>query len=204
MASRNKKQSTNSNRPKMGEVRLIGGTFRGRKLPVLLAEGLRPTSDRVRETLFNWLQFNIAGACCLDCFAGSGALGFEALSRGAASVTLLDKHAPSVAQLKANAAKLKLENAEVILNDTLNWLESPASQTYDIVFVDPPFHQGLMTPTLDRLFQNGYLTEKSWLYLEQEKALEWPTLPGGWVCHREKSTSEVRYGLFMFQPSSKT
>lgn len=181
----------------LGEVRIIGGDWRGRKLPVLTAQGLRPTSDRVRETLFNWLQFEIAGAACLDVFAGSGALGFEALSRGAKSCVFLELGADNAAQLRANATRLGTNSAEMVLTDSLQWLAQPASQAFDVVFLDPPFNQGLMQPAVELLFKNGWLqTEQAWLYLEQEKNLPWPTLPEGWVCHREKTTSQVRFGLF--------
>lgn len=181
----------------VGEIRVIGGDWRGRKLPVLDAEGLRPTSDRVRETLFNWLQFEIAGARCLDLFSGSGALAFEALSRGAKQVTLLELNPSNAKQLKQNLATLNASNAQVIQTDSVQWLAQNASQTYDVVFIDPPFNQNLMQATVDLLFKNGYLqNQHPCLYLEQEKQLDWPTLPDGWVCAKEKTTNQVRYGLF--------
>lgn len=181
-----------------GVIRIIGGEYRSRKLPVLDAPGLRPTSDRVRETLFNWLQFDVAGARCLDCFAGSGALGFEALSRGAQAVTFLELSAANAAQLTRNLTTLGT-TAEVVQTDALAWLTQPADQPYDVVFIDPPFHQALVEPTLQRLFQHGYVGQHTRLYLEQERALAWPTLPTGWQCHRDKQTAEVRYGLFIQQ-----
>ncbi len=181
----------------MGEVRIIGGDWRGRKLPVLSADGLRPTSDRVRETLFNWLQFEVPGAVCLDLFAGSGALSMEALSRGASQVTMLELNAANAKLLKQNLQTLDCEQAEVINGDSLQWLGQPASKTYDVIFLDPPFNQGLMQPAIDLLFKNGYLkNDQAWLYLEQEKQLDWPELPAGWVCYREESTSQVKFGLF--------
>lgn len=191
----------------MGEVRIIGGDWRGRKLPVLQSEGLRPTSDRVRETLFNWLQFEVPGANCLDVFSGSGALGFEALSRGAKSVTFLELSGPAANQLKSNLNLLKSSNAQVIQGDSLQWLDKKAEQPFDIVFLDPPFNQGLMQAAVDKLFISGYVVpseqkKPTWLYLEQEKKLAWPTLPEGWICHREKSTSQVRFGLFRYEAES--
>lgn len=179
-----------------GEIRIIGGDWRGRKLPVLDAEGLRPTSDRVRETLFNWLQFEIAGTHCLDLFAGSGALSFEALSRGAVSATLLELDAKNVQQLKQNLNALTANNAQVIQTDSLLWLDQSPEKTFDMVFIDPPFHKALMQPAVDALFLQSYINDQAWLYLEQEKSLDWPTLPEGWICHREKSTSQVKFGLF--------
>lgn len=188
-------------RSEMGEVRIIGGDWRGRKLPVLTAEGLRPTSDRVRETLFNWLQFETPGASCLDVFSGSGALGFEALSRGAKQVIFLELAAANAKQLKTNLSTLKADQAEVVQADSLQWLAQPANQVFDVIFLDPPFHQGLMQPAVDLLFKNGYANDRSWLYIEQEKQLDWPKLPDGWVCHREKTTSQVRFGLWYREES---
>lgn len=181
-----------------GEIRIIGGDFRGRKLLVRQAEGLRPTADRIRETLFNWLQFEVPGASCLDVFAGTGALGFEALSRGAAHVTCLELSQQNAAQLKANQQRLKVDNLEVIQADSLAWLSQPATSPFDLIFLDPPFHQNLMQITLEKLFANGYLSESSWLYLEQEKSLDWPTFPDAWQIYRNKTTSQVRLGLWRF------
>ncbi|HHT00087.1 MAG TPA: 16S rRNA (guanine(966)-N(2))-methyltransferase RsmD [Thiomicrospira sp.] len=196
---RNKQPSrpANSKAGKLGEVRIIGGDWRGRKLPVLSAIGLRPTSDRVRETVFNWLQFEIPGANCLDVFSGSGALSFEALSRGAKHATLLELDSANAKQLKQNLQTLKVTNASVQQTDSLQWLSQPADEVYDVIFLDPPFNKGLMQEAVDKLFTSGYVKgNQAWLYLEQEKQLDWPTLPEGWVCHREKTTSQVRFGLF--------
>ncbi|WP_024851935.1 16S rRNA (guanine(966)-N(2))-methyltransferase RsmD [Hydrogenovibrio kuenenii] len=193
------KHDATRSKGEVGEVRIIGGDFRGRKLPVRQAEGLRPTSDRIRETLFNWLQFEVPGANCLDVFSGSGALGFEALSRGAANVTCLELSPQNAEQLKANRNLLKVEKLQVVQTDSLVWLSKPAEKSFDIVFLDPPFHQGLMQQSIDKLFENGYVSESTWLYLEQEKTLDWPQLPDGWQCHREKNTSQVRLGVWRFE-----
>lgn len=184
-----------------GNLRIIGGDFRGRKLPVLSADGLRPTSDRVRETVFNWLQFDIAGADCLDVFAGSGALGLEALSRGANSVCFLELNKENAQQIKQNLITLKVSDADVVQTDSLQWLQQVPPKAFDVVFLDPPFHQGLMQPAVNLIFQQSYVkTGQAWLYLEQERSLDWPKLPEGWMCHREKTTAEVRYGVFRFDP----
>lgn len=185
---------TNGQSP--GLVRIIGGDWRGRKLPVLTQNGLRPTSDRVRETLFNWLQFEIPGATCLDAFSGSGALGFEALSRGASQVVMIEKHGSIAKQLQANADLLKATNAKIVNADSLSWLAQAPAQTFDMVFVDPPFGLGLVEPTLQRLFEHNWLNHQAWLYIEQETNLDWPAMPTGWVLHREKTTSQVRLGLW--------
>ncbi|QCU90912.1 16S rRNA (guanine(966)-N(2))-methyltransferase RsmD [Thiomicrorhabdus sediminis] len=185
-----------------GEVRIIGGDWRGRKLPVLDAEGLRPTSDRVRETLFNWLQFDIAGSRCLDMFAGSGALSFEALSRGAAQATLLELNGANAKQLQTNLKTLNVNQpatkATVVQADSLQWLQGCTEPPFDIVFIDPPFHQGLMQQSIDLLFAKQLIKADGWLYLEQENDLPWPRLVDGWYCHREKKTSQVKFGLFAF------
>ncbi len=198
MAKNSINRSVGNKVKKQGEIRVIGGKFRGRKLPVVALTGLRPTSDRVKETVFNWLQFDIGGSRCLDVFAGSGALGFEALSRGAKEVVFLEKSLEAVSQLKCNSDFLKLSNAEILLTDSLSFLQTSPERDFDIVFIDPPFKQNLMPDTLDLLFSNRWINEQSWLYLEQEKDLEWPVLPSGWICYREKATSQVKYGIFKF------
>ncbi len=192
------KRAKQNKQGQTGQIRIIGGEFRGRKLPVLDAEGLRPTSDRVKETLFNWLQFDVAGARCLDLYAGSGSLSFEALSRGAKNAVLLELSAANAKQLKQNLAALDIHNASVHQVDSLQWLSEPIAEPFDIVFIDPPFHKDLMAASLERLFANGFITESSILYLEQENSLAWPQLPTGWYCHREKKTSQVQFGVFRF------
>ncbi len=191
---RTKKQSQ-----KKGSVRIIGGDFRGRKLPVLSLDGLRPTADRVRETLFNWLQFDVANSKCLDVFSGSGSLGFEALSRRADKVVFLEESSTIAVQLKHNIKLLQLSpaRAEVKVTDSLKFLQAtPPRQPFDIVFIDPPFNLNLMQLTVDLLFKNTWINSHGWLYLEQENSLDWPILSKNWICYREKSTSQVKYGLF--------
>jgi len=181
-----------------GEVRIIAGDWRGRKLPVLSQTGLRPTSDRMRETLFNWLQYDIAGARLLDAFAGSGALGFEALSRGASDVVFLEKN-PSVAnQLKANLQLLKIDNAQIMQVDSQAWLAQPAFMQFDGVFIDPPFHQGLVEPIVQQLIHHKWLRHQAWLVIEQEKSLEWPANLINFQLYREKTTSQSRVGLWRY------
>lgn len=143
-----------------GQIRIIGGKWRGRKLPVFDSEGLRPTTDRIRETLFNWLIPVIQEARCLDCFAGSGALAIEALSRNAASATLIELERPVATQLATNLAKLEAKNAQVINSDALNYL-AKAGTAYDVIFLDPPFRKELLQKTALLLEQNGWLTENS-------------------------------------------
>jgi 16S rRNA (guanine966-N2)-methyltransferase len=178
-------------------LRIIGGTWRGRKLQFPSAEGLRPTPDRVRETLFNWLAPHITDAHCLDLFSGSGALGFEALSRGAASATLLDRLSQACSQLGTNCGILRANEQTTIINhDVLAWLEQPATQTFDIVFLDPPYHQGLIGPCAALLNDNGYLHSGSLVYMETASDEDLPALPDSWVTHREKQAGQVRYALY--------
>ncbi|WP_232023419.1 16S rRNA (guanine(966)-N(2))-methyltransferase RsmD [Thiomicrorhabdus aquaedulcis] len=195
-------KTTQAVKATLGEIRLIGGQWRGRKLPVVSQDGLRPTADRVRETLFNWLQYTVPGARCLDVFSGSGALGLEALSRGAQAVTFLELSTAASAQLTANMATLKVTSlqAQVVQGDALAWIERQAideNPRFDVVFLDPPFNQSLMQPAVDKLLKSSLLdSHQAWLYLEQEKNTPWPNLPNDWRCHRQKTTSQVRYGLF--------
>ncbi|SEA73092.1 16S rRNA (guanine(966)-N(2))-methyltransferase RsmD [Marinobacterium iners] len=185
-------------------VRIIGGEWRGRKLHFPDIEGLRPTPDRVRETLFNWLQGYLPGARCLDLFSGSGALGIEALSRGAASVTFVDQATEVVSQLRSNINLLKAQNAEIIAASALDWLDrcQPDQEPrYDLVFMDPPFHKGLVAPICEMLERRSLLREEAMIYIETEKSLTLDTLPANWVIHREKAAGQVAYRLFVRQPS---
>ncbi len=150
-------------------LRIIGGEWRSRKLPFVDAPGLRPTPDRIRETLFNWLQGSIHGANCLDMFAGSGALGFEALSRGAKGVIFIEKNPACAAQIKDNLALLNVE-AQVIHSDALSFLnliENP-NKPFDLIFLDPPYRQGLIEKSLAYLANENLIDENSLIYLEHE------------------------------------
>lgn len=176
----------------MGEVRVIAGLWRGRKLPVLNAEGLRPTTDRVKETLFNWLMMDVANARCLDCFSGSGALGIEALSRQAQAVVFLEKFATATQQLKKNLASLKTDKGTVINTDTLAYLAQKNNDNpFDIIFIDPPFHHQFVPQILPLLQQNNWLAENALIYVETEK--NHPPLPlaENWQIIKEKSAGMV-------------
>ena len=175
------------------QVRIIGGEHRGRKLPFADLPGLRPTGDRIRETLFNWLQPGITGARCLDLFAGSGSLGIEAASRGAGQVVMLDTANPVVRQLEENRKQLKLEQVSVIRADALQWLEqSPVP--FDVVFLDPPFSADLLGPLCHKLNQ-GWLADNARIYMEDEVSRPLPVLPEGWQLLKDKCAGQVRYGL---------
>ena len=178
-----------------GQIRIIGGQWRGRKLPVPDSPGLRPTTDRVRETLFNWLAPHMVDARCLDCFAGSGALGLEALSRYAASATLLEMERGVAQQLQKNLAALKAANAKVVNTNTLTFLNQQG-EPHDIVFVDPPFRKGLLEETLSLLESRGWLADGAMVYVESEVENGLPPVPASWHLHREKIAGQVAYRLY--------
>ena len=178
------------------QLRIIGGEWRGRKLRFPDAPNLRPTPDRVRETIFNWLAPMIHGARCLDLFAGSGALGLEALSRGAAFTTFVDSHKKVTQALIDHLDLLKAnEHAEVIQIDSVKFLKNTA-QPYDLVFLDPPYHLDFMQKVIPLLEMNGWLTDNAMLYLEIEKRQSLPELPENWKMLKEKTAGEVSYFLF--------
>jgi 16S rRNA (guanine966-N2)-methyltransferase len=177
----------------VGRVRIIGGRLRGSRLDVPDVQGLRPTSDRVRETLFNWLAPGLSGARCLDLFAGSGALGFEAVSRGAAEVAMIERDPTLAAALAHSATRLGAATATIIADDAMRWLQQPASSAFDVVFVDPPFGAELHAPALAQLPR--WLAQDALIYVESGHAHP-PPVPPRWQLHREGHTREVRYALY--------
>lgn len=179
-----------------GELRIIGGDWRSRKLTFPDAGGVRPTPARTRETLFNWLAPWLPGSRCLDLFAGSGALGLEALSRGAGATTLVD-HTPDLARaLRSNLRLLKSGLGEVVCQPVEDFLASAPAQPFDIVFMDPPFRQQWL-PTLFRLLsENRWVEPGGWVYVEHESELATPPAPHGWILHRGKTAGQVSYCLF--------
>ncbi|MBX6949407.1 16S rRNA (guanine(966)-N(2))-methyltransferase [Providencia rettgeri] len=180
----------------LGQIRIIGGKWRGRKLPVRDSEGLRPTTDRIKETLFNWLMPVIRDARCLDCFAGSGALGFEALSRFAQTVTFIELDKQNAQLLAENKTRLQADNASVVNNNTLNILNQ-SGVPFDVVFIDPPFRKGLLNETIQLLEKNQWLAEESWVYIESEAESPLTDIPANWQLHREKIAGQVAYRLFI-------
>lgn len=176
------------------KVRIIGGRFRGSKLEVADRPGLRPTPDRVRETLFNWLAPRIDGALCLDLFAGSGALGIEAISRGAASALLVERDPGLAAALRAAITRLGATGAEVACADALGFL-SGAARPFDLVFVDPPFDADLWSAVAARLAGGGWLAPGAMVHVEWPMDRE-PAMPPGWRVHREGRAGAVRHALY--------
>ena len=151
-----------------GQLRIIGGEWRSRKLDFPHVEGLRPTPDRVRETLFNWLAPYIGGAKVLDVFAGSGALFLEAMSRGAAKGVALDSNRDAISNIRENMGILRCTVGQVQQTDALRYLDAAPGDTFDVVFLDPPFHKDLLKPACDLLEQRGWLADEAWVYTESE------------------------------------
>jgi 16S rRNA (guanine966-N2)-methyltransferase len=183
-------------------LRIIGGRWRGRKLDFPDVEGLRPTPDRVRETLFNWLQNDIVGARCLDLFAGSGALGLEALSRGATRVVLVDSSRLVTQQLESHLRTLQCNDAVVVNLPAQGFLDrGPGGAHFDVVFLDPPFAQGLLAPCCRQLEDGGWLASHALIYTEAEKGLPLE-VPANWRLHRELTAGQVCCRLFQRQPAA--
>lgn len=186
-------------KPPPGQVRIIAGSLRGSKLPVADLPGLRPTSDRARETLFNWLQDEVAGRRVIDLFAGSGALGFEAASRGAASVLLLERE-PALAQsLRESAQRLHAGAVTVACGDALAWLAREPDTRFELAFLDPPFQAGLHQRAAALLAP--WLAPRAWIYVEHGAAVDFSP-PPGWSLHRQGGTREARHLLFRAGPEA--
>jgi len=188
----------------MNQVRVIGGRWRGRKLPVADLPGLRPTGDRIRETLFNWLTPTVEGAHCLDLFAGSGALSLEALSRGANRAVCLDNQPAVVSALLAIGQQLEIVGFEPIQQDALAWLKRPAANTntvdskcdrFDIIFLDPPFESKLLQPAIDALAASDCVKDGALVYIERSRTAEDVRLSDGWEMVKDKQTGNIRFSL---------
>lgn len=177
-----------------GSLRIIAGTLRGSRLQVPDAPGLRPTPDRVRETLFNWLAPWIAGARCLDLYAGTGALGIEALSRGAGECVFVERDRRLQQLLLDNLARLKVEHARVVGADALDFLMGPV-QAFDLVFLDPPFEAGLWQEAARRLEQGGWLAPAALVHVEAPADAR-PRLPPEWTLHRQARAGAVAHAVY--------
>lgn len=175
--------------------RIIGGRWRGRRLFFPDNTKIRPSPDRVRETLFNWLRWEIAGARCLDLFAGSGALGLEALSQGAAAVDFVDHERRAIDAIRTHMKVLDSDRGHTYIQDALAFLAS-SSTVYDIIFVDPPFDAGLVAGVLDALAKGGRIRSGGWVYVEQAARDAQPASPDGWSLHRSRQAGEVGYHLY--------
>jgi 16S rRNA (guanine966-N2)-methyltransferase len=175
-------------------LRIIGGTWRGRKLRFPASEAIRPTPDRVRETLFNWLGARVHGARALDLFAGSGALGLEALSRGAAHVTFVEQDAAAARELRARLSDWQAGDARVVRAGALHFLAAPP-EPFDIVFLDPPFASELLACSAQRLEAGGWLKPGALIYVEHPARAALPQLPAAWRPLKASQAGEVGYDL---------
>lgn len=203
--ARNTKSNRSSRKP--NTLRIIGGQWRGRKLHFPDLPGLRPTPDRVRETLFNWLSPKIHNARCLDLFSGSGALSLEALSRGAGHTTIIDRAPQVTAQLQQHLDTLVCNSAKLITADSIQWLSriKPGQLApFDIIFLDPPFHQGLIENCCNSLEQLQLVTYEGIIYIETETSWD-PVFPESWELYRSKRSGQVASYLCInqSQPSTK-
>jgi 16S rRNA (guanine966-N2)-methyltransferase len=179
------------------KLRIIGGRWRSRNLVFPAVEGLRPTGDRIRETLFNWLMPELPGSRCLDLFAGSGILGFEALSRGASHCTLVELNPTALRQLDANAQLLGASNAHIAAGNAVDLLQHVPMNTFDLVFIDPPFAADLWLPVME-LLARGWLRNGTLVYVETPRETVLPLGPA-WHLHRQKQAGQVCYSLYRFE-----
>ncbi len=180
-------------RSQAGKLRIIGGRWRGRKFPCLPGDLTRPTGDRVRETLFNWLAPSVGGSRCLDLFAGTGALGLEALSRGASAVTFVERDRRTAQQLATTLNDLGCGEGNVVRCDALEFLDGPPTP-FDIVFLDPPF-DGIDLAYLCTLLDSNWLARGAHLYIETHRAADTLKLPASWTTVNEKTAGQVRFRL---------
>jgi 16S rRNA (guanine966-N2)-methyltransferase len=179
---------------RQGEIRIIGGQWRGRKIAVPDVAGVRPTPDRVRETVFNWLMPYVKNAYCLDAYAGSGALGFEALSRGAQFVVFVDTETTVIKQLAATATLLKTNCLDIVqakFPRQFNWQQSQ----FNLVFLDPPFSKNYLPGACHFLEENQLLSDEAIIYLECEAALEVVDIPDNWQIIKQQQAGDVQFAL---------
>jgi 16S rRNA (guanine966-N2)-methyltransferase len=187
-------QGRNDKGSPSGRLRIVAGKWRSRRLPVAEEPGLRPTSARIRETLFNWLASTIEGSRCLDLFAGTGALGFEALSRGAREVVFVENTARAAAALKECVKVLEATGALIHQVDAISYLKREP-EPFDIVFLDPPFADDLLEDLCRLLSEGNWLADGGRVYLEQDRERPLPALPDGWTIINDKTAGQVRYAL---------
>jgi len=196
MAVARQKQSARS---KSGRLRIVAGIWRSRFLDIAEVEGLRPTSERIRETLFNWLAPTLHGSRCLDLYAGTGALGLEALSRGAGEAIFVERSAVAARQLQKNIDVLDARGATVVTQGALDYLQREAPRSFDVVFLDPPFADDLLEETCRLLAAQDLLAAGARVYLEQDRAKPEPRLPDNWKIKKNKTAGNVRYMLAMVE-----
>lgn len=195
------KPSNNKHRPRQNKsassLRIIGGKWRSRLIDFAPQQGLRPTPNRIRETLFNWLAPVIEGASCLDLFAGSGALSFEALSRGAQKAVIIDSSKPACVTIQLQLDKLDCTRASIYQDSAQQWLNTNKdTEQFDVVFLDPPFGQGLLSPVAKSLQEGNFLKSGAHIYIESESTLISKDVPENWQLLKQKCSGDVHYHLF--------
>jgi 16S rRNA (guanine966-N2)-methyltransferase len=190
-------------RAEMGSFRVIGGEWRSRRLTFPAIEGLRPTTDRVKETVFNWLLPYLPGAHVVDLFSGSGSLGIEALSRGAETLFSIELDSNAAGAIRHNYEQLKItdDRANVVNMSAFDWLAAQTNecQSVDLVFLDPPFRKGFLDEAISLLAESQILKDRSLIYLEREKEGQAPDIPASWVLLKEKVAGQVCYQLYQRQ-----
>ncbi|OUS06522.1 16S rRNA (guanine(966)-N(2))-methyltransferase RsmD [Gammaproteobacteria bacterium 42_54_T18] len=194
-----KNNTVNTSKNSHHQLRIIGGQWRSRKLSFTAIEGLRPTQDRVRETLFNWLTYDVEGVNCLDVFAGSGALGLEALSRGAKHVQFIEKSQTAAKQINQHLMSLNCSRGNVKNADALQYLSMPADNAFNVIFLDPPFNQDLLVPCCELLIQQGYCQTNTFIYVEAEPDVDLSKLPKQWHVVKDKSQPSKHIVLYQQQ-----
>ena len=189
------KKSAGKKKSQSGQLRIVAGNWRSRLLAIADLPGLRPTSSRIRETLFNWLTPGIHGVRCLDLCAGTGALGIEALSRGAAETLFVEKSPVAAETLRQNLNSLNASGARVVVDDARRFLANPGAKRFDIVFLDPPFAADLHDELCRLLDEHHWLADNARIYIELDRDQPVPTLPENWSVAKNKTAGKVRYLL---------
>ena len=188
-------RQTGNKKSPAGRLRIVAGNWRSRLLDIADVPGLRPTATRIRETLFNWLAPSLPGARCLDLCAGTGALGLEALSRGATSAVFVERSAIAARMLRSNIASLQAQGAEVLQMDALEFSDAQAAAPFDLVFLDPPFAADMVDDLCRLLSERKLLAGNARIYLELDRNKPEPELPAGWRVLKNKTAGNVRYML---------
>ncbi|QCI25832.1 16S rRNA (guanine(966)-N(2))-methyltransferase RsmD [Buchnera aphidicola] len=178
------------------KIRIISGTFKGKNITTITDHNLRPTMHRIRETLFNWLSQKISNANCLDCFAGSGALSIESISRAAKYVTALENNKKILYNLKKNIVKLNIENIKIIYTNTLSWLKNTPYK-YDIIFLDPPYNKKILQKTIFLIEEKKIIKQSGYIYIEKSR-FQKIYYPKNWILHKNKYTKNINYKLYFF------
>lgn len=179
------------------KIRIIAGSLRSRQIIIPDETLVRPTPNRIRETLFNWLREDIMNATCLDLFAGSGALGFEALSRGAKNVTFIEKDNRTLKNIKQNSEMLNITYATFIQNDALTWLKKSSQNRFDIIFLDPPYAENLIVPCLELTVTQQLLAPGAKIYIEHNQPLDEMIFPESLTLLKNQKAGKVYYGLLI-------